>query len=132
MGMFDYVKSSYDLGPHFTNVVCHTKDIEEDIGGTMSQYWLDPAGYLYLIDYNNTVDLKIYEPGDPDYDEERAWLNIEWVRNGNRGAVRMHPITKYVEVRPEEWEGPWEKWPRCTIHFKRGRLIDYETNLTEA
>ena len=132
MGMFDYFRSSYDLGPEFTNVTCQTKDIEEGIGGTMSQYWLDPAGYLYLIDYSHTADLKIYNPEDPEYDEERAWLNFEWVKNGNRGVVRLHAITKYVEVHPEGWQGPWEEWPRCTIHFKYGRLIDYETNLTQA
>ena len=30
MGMFDYVRSSYDLGEHFTNTRCQTKDIEDD------------------------------------------------------------------------------------------------------
>jgi len=65
MGMFDYFRSSFDLGPDLTNVECQTKDIEEGISGTMTQYWLDPHGYLYVIDYSNTQDLKIYEPGDP-------------------------------------------------------------------
>ena len=33
--MFDYLKSSYDLGPQFTDVQLQTKDIEEyGIGGT--------------------------------------------------------------------------------------------------
>ena len=132
MGMFDYFRSSFDLGPQFTNVTCQTKDIEEGIGGTMSLYWLDPAGYLYLIDYSHTQDLKIYEPGDPGYSEERAWMNFEWVTNGKHGVVRLHPITKYIEVHPENWKGPWQDWPRCRIHFKYGRLMDYETNYTEA
>ena len=126
MGMFDYFRSSYPLGEDFSGN-CQTKDIEEGIGGTMSQYWLDPAGYLYLIDYSYTADLKIYEPGDPEYNEERAWLNFEWIKNGNHGKVKLHPITKYVEVHPEGWEGPWEDCPRCKIHFKYGRLMDYET-----
>ena len=130
--MFDYFRSSFDLGPQFTNVTCQTKDIEEGIGGTMSLYWLDPAGYLYLIDYSHTQDLKIYEPGDPGYSEERAWMNFEWVKNGKHGVVRLHPITKYIEVHPENWKGPWQDWPRCRIHFKYGRLMDYETNYTEA
>ena len=38
MGMFDYFRSSYDLGEQFTNVVCQTKDIEDGIGGTMTDY----------------------------------------------------------------------------------------------
>ena len=29
MWMFDYVRSSYNLGEQFTNVECQTKDIEE-------------------------------------------------------------------------------------------------------
>jgi len=32
MGMFDYFRSSYDIGEQFTNVVCQTKDIEDGIG----------------------------------------------------------------------------------------------------
>ena len=32
--MFDYLRSSYDIGPQFTNVELHTKDIEE--------YFYDP------------------------------------------------------------------------------------------
>ena len=36
MGMFDYFRSSYDLGEQFVDVECQTKDIEDGIGGTMS------------------------------------------------------------------------------------------------
>ena len=48
MGMFDYFRSSYDLGPQLTDVECQTKDIEEGYGATMTQYWLSPDGYLYV------------------------------------------------------------------------------------
>ena len=54
MGMFDYFHSSYDLGETFTNVICQTKDIEEGYGGTMTDYWLDPAGRLWRPDYRDT------------------------------------------------------------------------------
>lgn len=54
MGMFDYLKRSYDLGPQFTNVECQTKDIEDGIGGTMTAYWLDPAGQLWRPNYIGT------------------------------------------------------------------------------
>ena len=44
--MMDFFRSSYDLGEQFTDVELQTKDIEDyGIGGTMSQYWLDPHGY---------------------------------------------------------------------------------------
>jgi len=124
--MMDFVRSSYDLGEQFTDTRLQTKDIEEGYGGTMTDYWLDPAGYLYVIDYSHTADLKMYEPGDPEYNEEHAWLNFEWVPNGKRGKIRLHPITKYIEVYPEQWEGKWEDWPRLKLHFRYGKLQDYE------
>ena len=126
MGMMDFVRSSYDLGEQFTDTRLQTKDIEEGYGGTMTDYWLDPAGYLYVIDYSHTADLKMYEPGDPEYNEEHAWLNFEWVPNGKHGKIRLHPITKYIEVYPEQWEGKWEDWPRLKLHFRYGKLQDYE------
>jgi hypothetical protein len=47
MGMMDYLRSSFDLGPQFTDVQLQTKDIEEfGIGGSMTHYYLDPSGYL--------------------------------------------------------------------------------------
>lgn len=126
MGMFDYFRSSYDLGPQLTNVECQTKDIEDGYGGTMSQYWLSPDGYLYVVDYSNTQDLKMYEPGDPKYIADRSWMNFEWIPNGNHGKVRVHALTKYVEVYISAWEGLWEEWPRAKLHFKYGKLQDYE------
>jgi hypothetical protein len=126
MGMFDYVRSSYDLGPQLTNVECQTKDIEEGIGGTMTHYWISPDGYLYVVDYSHTSDLKMYNPGDPEYNEERAWLNFEWIPNGSHGKVRVHPITKYIEIATSQWGGAWETWPRAKIHFRYGKLQDYE------
>ena len=126
MGMFDYVRSSYDLGPQLTNVECQTKDIEEGIGGTMTQYWISPDGYLYTVNYSHTADLKIYEPGDPEYNEERAWMNFEWIPNGSHGKVRVHPITKYIEIHTSACGGAWETWPRAKIHFRYGKVQDYE------
>ena len=126
MGMFDYFRSSYDLGEEFTNVECQTKDIEDGIGGTMTQYWLDPHGYLYYIDTANTADMVIYNEGDPEYDSERTWRNFEWKPNGNHGKVRPYLLTKYIEVYPSRWEGEWEDWPRLQIHFKYGRLVEFE------
>jgi len=123
--MFDYFRSSYDLGESFTNVPCHTKDIEEGIGGTMSQYWLSPNGQLYLIDYSETADFVELKEGDEGY-AELALLNFRWIPNGNHGKVRPWNITKYITIYPENWKGTWKDWPDCRIHFKQGVLQDYE------
>ena len=126
MGMFDYVRSSYDLGPDFTNVECQTKDIEGDIGGTMSQYWIDPDGRLCLIDYSHTADFVEYKEGDEGYNEKCLWANFQWVPNGLHGKVKAWGITKYIEIYPSQWSGGWEGWPTCRLHFRNGMLQDYE------
>ena len=126
MGMFDYVRSSYDLGEQFTNTRLQTKDIEDGIGGTMSQYWISPDGVLYYIDYSHTADFVVIEEGDEDYQETHKWRNFKWVPNGNHGKISPYMITKYVEVYPEDWKGKWEDWPRLKLHFRYGKLMDYE------
>lgn len=125
MGMFDYFKSSYDLGEQFTNVVCQTKDIEDGYGGTMTNYWLDPAGRLWCPHYRDTHTFEIIEEDDPRYNPKMKFLNYEWVPTGVRGKYRQHCITKYIEIYPAEWDGKWEDWPRCQLHFRYGILQDY-------
>ena len=126
MGMMDYFRSSYDLGEHFTSVVCQTKDIEDGIGGTLTTYWLDPKGVLWCPDYRGTSTFEIIEKDDPRYSTKHQFLNYEWIPTGQHGKYQVHPITKYVEIYPERWKGEWEDWPRCRIHFKCGKLMDYE------
>jgi len=125
MGMFDYFRSSYDLGEGFTNVSCQTKDMEACIGGTMSHYWLSPAGHLYLMSYRGTHNFEIIEEGDPEYNDSRQFLNYRWVPTGQHGKVEPYHITAYVEIYPETWEGEWDDWPRMKLHFKSGKLIEY-------
>ena len=126
MGLFDYVRSSYNLGEQFTNVECQTKDIEEGYGGTMSHFWIDPAGYWWVGDYRETSTFEIIEKDDPRYNDKHLFLNYEWIPTGVRGKYRVHAITKYVEIYPATWDGQWEDWPRCRIHFKYGRVVEYE------
>lgn len=125
MGMFDYFRSSYDLGEQFTNVICQTKDIEEGYGGTMTNYWLDPAGRLWCPYYKDTHTFEIIEENDPRYDHKMKFLNYEWIPTGAHGKYRTHEITKYIEVYPAAWDGKWEDWPRCRLHFRYGILQDY-------
>jgi hypothetical protein len=126
MGMFDYFRSSYDLGEQFTNVVCQTKDIEEGIGGTMTDYWLDPNGLLWYPSYVGCHTFEVYEEGHPKYDPNIKWGNHEWIPTGVHGKYQPHLLTKYIEIHPEGWGGLWEDWPRLRIHFKYGKLQDYE------
>ena len=129
MGMFDYFRSSYDLGEQFTNVICHTKDIEDGIGGTMTDYWLDPNGLLWYPSYVGTHTFEVYDEGHPKYDPNIKWGNHEWISTGVHGRYQPHLLTKYIEVYPANWKGPWQDWPRLRLHFKRGILHDYE-NIT--
>lgn len=124
MGMFDYVRSSYPLGEDFSGN-CHTKDIEDGIGGTMSQYWISPDGQLYLIDYSHTADFVELKEGDEGY-SELGFLNFQWIPNGTHGKVRPYNLTKYVVIYPETWYGEWKDWPDCRIHFKNGIVQDYQ------
>ena len=126
MGMFDTIRSSYDLGEQFTDVELQTKDIEDGIGGTLSQYWISPDGILYYIDYSHTADFVQIQEGDEDYNETHQWRNFKWVPNGNHGKISPWMITKYIEVYPSRWEGKWEDWPRLKLHFRYGKLMDYE------
>jgi len=126
MGMYDYFVSSYDLGDQFYEVECQTKDIEPMLGGTMSHYWLDPHGYLYLINYDNTQDFEVICEDDPDFRPDRRWSNFRWVKTGQHGKVQPYFLTKYIEIYPTDWNGPWENCPRLYIHFKHGRLVDFE------
>ena len=126
MGLFDYVRSSYDLGEQFTNVELHTRDIEEGIGGTMTYYWLDPSGYLWYPSYRDTHTYEEIPEDDERYNDKAKFLNFEWVPTGKKGKYRVHAITKYIEVYPALWEGDWNKWPRLRLHFRYGKLQDYE------
>ena len=125
MGMFDLVRSSYPLGEDFSGN-CHTKEIEDGYDGTMSQYWISPDGQLYLIDYSQTADFVELKEGDDGYEPEKKFLNFVWIPNGTRGKVRPWNITKYITIYPERWEGEYEDWPDCRIHFRNGKLQDFE------
>jgi hypothetical protein len=126
MGMFDYFRSSYDLGEQFTNTECQTKDIEEGYDGTMTEYWLDPAGKLWYPSYIGTNTFETIEKDDPRYREKHPFLNFEWIPTGVHGKYKPHPITKYIHIYPAQWAGEWADWPTLRLHFKYGKLQDYE------
>lgn len=125
MGMFDWVKSSYPLPePFMTLNQC--KDIEDGYGGTMSHFWIDPAGYLWVGDYKGTHEFHAIPEHDLLYNSDHPWRNFEWLPTGKHGKWQVHPLTKYIEIYPQSWEGEWENWPRLRLHFKSGKLQDWE------
>jgi len=126
MGLFDYLRSSYNFGPQFTDVELQTKDIEEGYGGTMTHYYLDKSGLLWYPDYTGTSTFETIKEDDPRYNDKHLFLNFEWLPTGQKGKYKVYPITKYVEVYPATWTGAYEDWPRCRIHFKLGKLQDFE------
>ena len=126
MGMMDFLRSSYDLGPQFTDVELQTKDIEEGYGGTMTHYYLDPSGYLCYPDYTGTSTFEEIPKDDERYSDKHLFLNFEWVSTGQKGKYKVHPITKYISVYRSGWTGEWTVWPTLRLHFIQGKLQDYE------
>lgn len=126
MGMFDYFHSSYDLGKQFTNVLCQTKELDQcGMGGTMSNYWLSPAGQLFVMTYQGTHNYESIEESDIEYKENLKFMNYRWVPTGKKGRVEPYRITAYVEIYRLAWDGDYINWPRLKLHFKQGRLVEY-------
>lgn len=122
MGLFDKIRSSYNLGENFTNVEMQTKGL----ACAMCRYWIAPDGCLYELTYRDTHDFVEIGETDERYDPIRGFLNFDWIPTGKRGKVEPCDVTDYVEVYPALWEGKWEDLPRLRLHFVRGKLIGYE------
>lgn len=112
MGMYDTVRSSYDLGPGFRKDL-QTKDLE----CCMCDYWISPAGQLFEIDYSGTQDFVEI----PEEERISPWNLFKSVPNGYHG--RVTPITnlfKIVEVCPSVWDCRYAPYPRLKLLFKDG------------
>lgn len=118
MGMFDWFRSSYDLGEPFTETTCQSKTFNERYRGFLELYWLDPSGRLWVVDEANTYDI---------LESDDALLGLEWVPNGTHGKVKPCTISKTVVVYPQNYDGRWEDWPECALTFLNGKLQHYET-----
>jgi hypothetical protein len=94
----------------------------------MSRYWIAPDGCLYKLTYRETHDFVEIGEDDERYesDPRRKVFNFEWIPTGKHGKVEPCDVTDYVEVYPATWGGSWEEWPRCIIHFRYGKVRDYE------
>ena len=109
--MFDTVRSSYDLGPGFHRDL-QTKDLE----CCMCEYWIDPTGKLFEIDYSGTHDFL-------DVVKDKRWPVYKTVPNGNHGKVRPVYIFKVIEVYPAKWDCKYAPFPSCQVVLYDGKLV---------
>lgn len=95
----------------------------------MTRYWIAPDGCLYELTYRETHDFVEIGEDDDRYesDPKRGFLNFEWIPTGKHGKVEPCYVTDYVEIYPAQWKGAYDDWPRCRIHFKLGKIQDFET-----
>lgn len=121
MGMYDTIYPSYDLGPGALSKELQCKDLE----CCMSEYWIDPEGKLYLIDYSGTQDMV----DNPDEDRGEISLPWTWIRNGNHGRVRPVYLSKTIDVYPTQWDCKYAPYPTLRICFRHGK-IDWVENVT--
>ena len=117
MGMFDSLRSSYDLGPGFSKEL-QTKDLD----CLCEQYWIDPVGRLYKIDYNGTQDWEKV----PEEERKHSLDVYRTVSNGHRGRVYPYIITREIEVYPSKWDAYYSLYPRKKIKFIDGVLVEIE------
>ena len=120
--MFDYVRCDYPITPDFIGE-CQTKDIEGDIGGTMSTYYIDPVGHLWYVDYWGTTDYKLNKDAAGIFD---MW---ERVPTGKHGKVRnLFGYTNYLIIYPAQHEGSWDSWPEARLHIVEGQVQSFTLN----
>jgi hypothetical protein len=117
MGMFDWFRSSYDLGEEFTETTCQSKTFNEEYRGFLDLYWLDPSGNLWKIYDEDMYDV---------LESDEALLGLEWIRNDKHGKVSPCRISQTVLVYPANYPGRWEDWPECALTFLNGKLQHYE------
>lgn len=119
MGMYDYVRCDYMLTPEFSGE-CQTKDINGDIGGTMSTYYIDPAGRLWYIDYYGTTEYVL------DNTKPKPWPYVR-LQTGKRGKVKfMSNFTNYLTIYPSSPKGSWKLWTEARLHIVQGKIQTFK------
>lgn len=103
MGYYDTIFSSYDLGPGFWNRTLKTDNLDN----IFSEYWIDPKGRLWSIDYTGTYDF-----------EDNG--NFKVVKSTNNGRVVPFDLTKQIEVYPAVWASWYSPTPRAIVNFESG------------
>ena len=117
MGMFDEVRCDY-LVPDYS--LYQTKSIEGEIGGSLSFYYIDPAGLVWFIDYYGCSEW-VRDPTKP-----KPWP-YKRVQTGKRGRVRhMSRMNKYLTMYPSSYKGDWKDIPMYRMHIVDGRVESHQ------
>ena len=111
MGMFDTIINSCDLGEDYTGCTLQTKDLN----CIMSEYWLDPNGNLYEIDFQGTQSFEWNQHSDHTTPIVRA------KPNGTRGRVKTCYLSAYIKVIPQDKSVDYG----LTLKFEDGRLKEH-------
>jgi len=88
----------------------------------MTDYFLDPYGQLFEIDYSGTADFVELSEGDDGYNSERPYLNFVWIPNGIHGKIKPARVNSLVETYPTRWDGRHSEWPTVYLYFRNGIL----------
>lgn len=118
MGMFDIVYSNYIFSDDIIATEYQTKDVENFIGGTLSEYWIDPSGLLWSINYKDTYQIKVNNNS-----------KIYKEKTGLRGKISPYKITKWITIYPSKWKEDYANWPHIKIKFVDGKLIEYSIDI---
>lgn len=112
MGMFDSLKSSYNLGSwHQPEMRLQTKSLEN----LLNFYWISPNGELFFVDERPCFEIV---PDDSKF-------GLSWEPTGKNGMVTPVKHYGWVTVYPEKWDGGYETWPETMILFKDGKSVGY-------
>ena len=103
MGIYDTIFSTFDLGPGFWNRELRT----EDLYRSLAEYWIDPNGRIWSIDYSGTHDF-----------EDLGRFKI--CKNGNKGRISPFTITKQIEVYPAVWKTHYAPTPVANVNIVEG------------
>jgi hypothetical protein len=130
MGMFDWVRCGcvHTRDPRVNTLTSYqTKDLD----CCLDDYWVDPAGRMWRIDYSGTHDYVEESPADLERARaEKAWLPpFRPVPNGNRGRVVPHRLTRSITIYPSRWDRPkpdHSDWPEYELTFRDGELILFQ------
>ena len=105
VGIYDTIFSTFDLGPGFWNRELRTQDLD----GYLANYWIDPKGFLWSIDYSGTYSF-----------EDSKTITV--VKNTNHGKISPFYLNKQLELYPAIWKTYYAPTPRAYVKFEDGHV----------